>query len=97
MNGFPLDISKTLLRNLVTNLTPEDRFNVILFAGTSNILANTSLPATGENIQKAIGFIDRQEGSGGTNLLPALERALTLPRNTEGLSRSSSWWPPTGM
>lgn len=88
MNGFPLDISKTLLRNLVTNLTPEDRFNVILFAGTSNILANASLPATGENIQKAIGFIDRQEGSGGTNLLPALERALTLPRNTEGLSRS---------
>ncbi len=88
MNGFPLDISKTLLRNLVSHLTPEDRFNVILFAGVSNILADASLPGTSENIEKAIQLIDRQNGGGGTNLLPALERALTLPRNTEGLSRS---------
>lgn len=88
MNGFPLDISKTLLRNLVVNLKPRDRFNVILFAGASNILAGESLQATEANIQQAIAFIDRQEGGGGTNLLPALERALSLPRNTEGLSRS---------
>lgn len=88
MNGFPLQISKNLLRNLVSNLTPADRFNVILFAGTSNILAESSLAGSEENIRNAVAFIDRQEGSGGTELLPALERALKLPRNTEGLSRS---------
>ena len=89
MNGFPLEVSKTLLRNLVNNLKPKDQFNVILFAGTSNILAGTgSLTASGTNIQLALDFIDRQQGGGGTNLLPALQRALSLPRSTGGLSRS---------
>lgn len=88
MNGFPLDVSKKLLADLIGSLRPDDRFNVILFAGTSNILSNNSLPANAENVQQARQFIDRQEGSGGTELLPALERALKLPRNAEALSRS---------
>ncbi len=88
MNGFPLDISKKLLRNLVAGIRRSDVFNIILFAGTSNILAENSLPATNENVEKAIAFIDKQEGSGGTELLPALQRAFNLPRNAKGLSRS---------
>ncbi|MBK8554565.1 MAG: VWA domain-containing protein [Lewinellaceae bacterium] len=88
MNGFPLNISKQLLQDLIRNLQPSDRFNVILFAGTSNILAEKSLAATAANAEKAVAFIDKQEGSGGTELLPALQRALQLPRQAEGLSRS---------
>ncbi len=88
MNGFPLSVSKKLLRNLVAGIRPTDVFNVILFAGTSNILAPSSLPATNENVESAIAFIDKQEGSGGTELLPALDRAFKLPRDVEGLSRS---------
>ena len=88
MHGFPLDISKTLLRNVVTGLTPSDRFNVLLFSGGSTLLAEQSLPATAANIQTAIELIDSQQGGGGTELVPAMRRALALPRNTEGLSRS---------
>ena len=32
MHGFPLDISKTLLKNLIGGLKPDDTFNVMLFA-----------------------------------------------------------------
>jgi Ca-activated chloride channel family protein len=87
MNGFPLDISKELLRNLIGNLQKGDRFNVLLFAAGSSIMAERSLPATEENINKAIQLIERERGGGGTELLPALKRALALPRS-EGFSRT---------
>ncbi|MBA7525857.1 hypothetical protein ES705_18015 [subsurface metagenome] len=87
MYGFPLDISKKLLRNLISNLRPEDRFNVLLFAGGSRIFSEHSLPATKANISNAINLIDNQRGGGGTELLPALKRALAL-KGTEDYSRS---------
>jgi Ca-activated chloride channel family protein len=87
MHGFPLDISKKLLKNLIGNLRPSDTFNVLLFSGGSTLMSEESLPATSENIDKAINVIDRQNGGGGTELLPALKRALSLKR-TDGFSRS---------
>jgi len=87
MYGFPLNISKTLMRNLMSNLRPTDRFNVLLFAGGSELFAEQSLPATRENVSRAIQFIDNQRGGGGTELLPALKRALSLT-GTEDYSRS---------
>ncbi len=87
MYGFPLDISKKLLKNLIGNLRPSDTFNILLFAGGSTVMAERSLPATAGNIRKAFDIIDRQQGGGSTRLLPALKRSLALPR-TEGCSRS---------
>ncbi len=87
MNGFPIDISKTLLKDLIGSLRPNDLFNVMLFAGGNSVMSESSLPATKENIDKAISVIERQRGGGGTELLPALKRALNLKRN-ENYSRS---------
>lgn len=87
MHGFPLDISKKLLKSLIGNLLPTDRFNVLLFSGGSSVMSDQSVPATSENIQKAVNFIDRQQGNGGTELLPAFRRALAL-RKAEGYSRT---------
>jgi Ca-activated chloride channel family protein len=50
-------------------------------------MSEESLPATPENIHKAIQLIERQKGGGGTELLPALERALRLGK-PEGYSRT---------
>jgi Ca-activated chloride channel family protein len=87
MHGFPLTISKKLLKDLIGNLRPTDRFNVLLFAGGASVMSKESLPAKSENIAHAINVIERQRGGGGTELLPALKKALSLPR-TEGYSRS---------
>ena len=87
MHGFPLDISKKLLKDLIGNLRPTDRFNVLLFAGGSQLMAEQSLPATSQNITRAINTIEQQRGGGGTQLLPALQKALSLSK-TEGFSRS---------
>jgi len=87
MHGFPLDISKRLLRDLISGLKATDRFNVLLFSGGSAVLAEESLSATPEHISQAIGFIDHQQGGGGTELLPAMQRALAL-KQAAGCSRT---------
>lgn len=87
MFGFPLEITKELMRNLIGKLRASDRFNVLLFSGGNSLMAEASLPATPENIGKAINLIDRQRGGGGTELLPALKRALSL-QTVKDYSRS---------
>ena len=87
MHGFPLNISKKLLKDLIGNLRSIDRFNVLLFAGGSSVMSKQSVPATLPNISQAINMIERQRGGGGTRLLPALKKALSLPK-AEGFSRS---------
>jgi len=87
MHGFPLSISKKLVRDLLTALRPTDTFNVVLFAGDNQVLAPTSLPATTENISAAIDLLDQQKGGGGTELLPALKKAFALPQ-AENVSRT---------
>jgi len=87
MYGFPLDISKKLLKDLIGNLRPTDTFNILLFSGGSHLMAERSVPATSANIANAINVIDHQHGGGGTELLPALNRALTLPHK-ENFSRT---------
>ena len=87
MHGFPLDTAKTLLTDLMKNMRPTDLFNILLFSFGSGLLAEQSLPATPANLRTGIDLIQGQGGGGGTELLPALQRALALPR-TEGVSRS---------
>jgi Ca-activated chloride channel family protein len=87
MYGFPLDTAKTLLRTLIGGLRPVDKFNVLLFSGGSYLLSPQSLPGTSDNVNQAISILDSQQGGGGTELLPALERALGLSAEP-GLSRS---------
>jgi Ca-activated chloride channel family protein len=87
MNGFPIEMSKKLFRDLIGGLRPVDRFNVLLFSGGSSVLSERSLSATAGNIRQAVDLIERQRGGGGTELLPALKRALSLPRD-EGCSRT---------
>lgn len=88
MHGFPINTTKTLLRNLIVTLRPADRFNVLVFESGAYWLADESLPAIEENVNKAAAFLDRQQGGGGTNLLSAMKKAMTFPRKEEGLSRS---------
>ena len=87
MHGFPLTTAKALIKDLINHLRQTDKFNLILFSGSSCVMAPSSVPATKDNILKALQLIDAQRGGGGTELSPALKRALSLPRDEES-SRS---------
>jgi Ca-activated chloride channel homolog len=87
MIGYPLDLSKKLINGLIGKMKPEEKFNILLFSGGSSVLSETSLSANQENLAKANELISKQKGGGGTELLPALKRALALPKE-EGFSRT---------
>jgi Ca-activated chloride channel family protein len=79
-SGFPLEISKSLMKEMLEGLRPQDRFNVMVFEFSSALWAPESRPATRENIREAVEFVRAQNGGGGTELAAAMTRALTLPR-----------------
>lgn len=87
MHGFPLNTSKQLMKDLLTNLRPTDSFNILFFSGGARKLAGQSLMVTEANIQRAVAMMERLRGSGGTRLLPALKEAMSLPA-AENVSRS---------
>ncbi|NJL15235.1 MAG: VWA domain-containing protein, partial [Microscillaceae bacterium] len=87
MHGFPLELTKSLMRDLIGKLRPSDRFNVMLFESSNQMLSPESMPATAANLEKALRVIDQQQGSGGTRLLPALENAFAF-KETRAFSRT---------
>lgn len=87
MNGFPIETSKQLMTDLLKGLNQGDTFNILHFASDSAVLSPKPLAATPENIQLATKDLSGHRGHGGTELLPALKRALTMPQE-EGVSRS---------
>jgi len=89
MHGFPLDIARQLMRDLLGSLRAVDSFNLLLFSGSNRTLAPSSIPATPANIASAIDLLAHYEGSGSTELLPALKEALALPQG-ENTARTIS-------
>jgi Ca-activated chloride channel family protein len=87
MHGFPLDTAKVMMRELLAGLRPIDTFNVLLFAGSGAFLHQHSVPATPENIDEALRLIDRRQGGGGTELIPALNSVYAKSKR-EDVSRT---------
>jgi Ca-activated chloride channel family protein len=83
MFGFPLEVSKKLISDLLKGLKSTDRFNILFFAGGSNLFAEKSVSVTPENMNRAMKMLESQSGSGGTELLPALRKALAMETNGE--------------
>lgn len=86
MDGFPLQTARALMTDLLSRLRPSDSFNILLFAGGSAVLAPRSVPATVANVSHAMAAMSSAPAGGGTELLPALRRALLMPSDA-GRSR----------
>jgi len=83
MHGFPLDTAKATLERLIGGLRPSDSFNVLLFSGSNRMLSPHSVPATRANIDQALATIRNFNGSGSTELIPALKRAYAEPKSDD--------------
>ena len=83
MEGFPIETSKKLTSEIIQGLQPQEKFNILCFAGGSNFLFDESKVASAENIQSALNFIGTLNGSGGTELLPALQKAISYPADNQ--------------
>ena len=85
--GFPIEVSKVLMKEMIQGLRPQDLFNVMVFEGSSALWSPASQHATPENAQQALAFVRSQNGGGGTELGSAMRKALGLPR-VPGISRT---------
>ena len=83
MHGFPLDTARALMRDLLAGLKPTETFNILFFSGGADLLSSNPLPATPENLERAVAMMESFNGGGGTELLPALELAFNMPRTPD--------------
>ena len=64
------------MRLSLDGLYPDDTFNLITFAGDTDILFEKPVPATRENLEKAQAFLAGRQGAGGTEMMKAIKAAL---------------------
>lgn len=76
MQGFPIEKAKEAMDHALEGLNPRDTFNLITFAGDTEILFPEPVPATPQNLATAKGFLSSRSGSGGTEMLEAIRTAL---------------------
>ncbi len=76
MSGFPIDKAKETMNLALSTLYPHDTFNLITFAGDTEILFPSPVPATPENLAKAKAFLATRGGDGGTEMMKAIKAAL---------------------
>ena len=88
MWGFPMDISKKLMRNLLLGLNKGDKFNVLLFSSNAALFSPQSVDATQENLERAIEFIKGANNWSSTEVLDALKTAYAIPQADEDVSRT---------
>ena len=74
MEGFPIEKAKETMKLALDGLYPSDTFNLITFAGDTDILFPQPVPATKENMKKAQAFLSGRSGSGGTEMMTAIKR-----------------------
>lgn len=74
MRGFPLKQSKKVMEQLLRQMAPGERFQVITFAHQAQSLFAQAMPATPKNIQQALEFVDLQQGGGGTHFMAAIDQ-----------------------
>lgn len=76
MSGFPIEKAKEAMKLSLEGLHPNDTFNVITFAGFTQILFDGPVQATQGNIERAQAFLASRSGGGGTEMMKAIKAAL---------------------
>ena len=77
MGGTSITQAKASLIYGLSRLRPDDRFNVIRFDHTMDMLFTDSVPADGLHIARATSFVNALQAEGGTEMVPAMRAALT--------------------
>ena len=79
MEGTSIVQAKSALHMALGQLAPEDRFNVIQFNSSTELLFPSSREASVKNIVAARRYVDKLQANGGTEMVPAMQAALEAP------------------
>ncbi len=79
MRGFPIEKAKSTMRMCIEQMNPRDSFNLISFSGGAGQCFDQSMPNSAGNRAKALEYLLELEGSGGTEMMNAVRKALAGP------------------
>ncbi len=79
-SGAPLAQCQALMRRFIAGLHPQDTFNIVNFANTTQQLAKVSLENTPRHRKQALAYVDRLQAGGGTEMLRGFKTVLNLPQ-----------------
>ncbi len=86
MQGVKISQAKEAAAYCVTNLNPQDRFNVIAFSSSVSCFTPALSDATADNKSKALSYISSLYASGGTNLQDAASAGLSQYLDPNGVN-----------
>jgi Ca-activated chloride channel family protein len=78
MYGEKLKRAVEALDYFLHSLTPEDKFDLILFNDEPSVLSPAPLTGTPENVERALEFIKSSTLAGGTDLQKALAKSIAV-------------------
>jgi Ca-activated chloride channel homolog len=84
MGGTSMVQAKASLLYALGRLKPSDRFNVIRFDNTMDMLFPDSVPADAGHVAQAKAFVSALEARGGTEMVAPMKAALTDRRGGDG-------------
>ncbi|MGY3463801.1 MULTISPECIES: marine proteobacterial sortase target protein [unclassified Bradyrhizobium] len=87
MGGTSIVQAKASLTYALSRLQPTDRFNVIRFDDTMDVLFPASVPADAARVGEATSFVSALQARGGTEMVPAMRAALTDKLGDTGMVR----------
>jgi Ca-activated chloride channel family protein len=83
MGGTSIVQAKASLIYALGRLKPADRFNVVRFDDTLDVLFDDLLPADAATVARAKSFVDALQARGGTEMVPAMKAALADSRGND--------------
>ncbi|WP_375306613.1 marine proteobacterial sortase target protein [Bradyrhizobium sp. A11] len=87
MGGTSIVQAKASLTYALSRLQPTDRFNVIRFDDTMDVLFPASVPADAAHVGEATSFVSALQARGGTEMVPAMRAALADKLGDTGMVR----------
>ncbi|WP_257460137.1 VIT domain-containing protein [Archangium lipolyticum] len=79
-SGQPIEKSKAITAEVLRHLHPEDTFQVLNFDTSVTKFAPTAVPASPENVARALPYVANFWGGGGTDVRVAAQEAM-VPAN----------------
>lgn len=79
MSGKPIAQARNALRACLRTLAPADRFNILLFDDRLEWYRSEPLMVNQAEVDAADAFLESVQGRGGTEIVAAIEAALSLP------------------
>ncbi|MBN2131876.1 MAG: VWA domain-containing protein [Sedimentisphaerales bacterium] len=81
MSGEPIAKAKDAVKRALRKLEPDDTFQVIRFSQSASQFGPDPVPATPENVRKALEYVDALHGGGGTMMIEGVKAALDFPHD----------------